>query len=183
MSIVAWIVLGLASGLLGNMVIPGKRSQGLILTCLIGIAGALVGGWAASTLFPRPYPARILQPVHLAHRHRRVSHSAARLPPGGRQPGRAPVTSNATRPEAQSSGRSQTPIRQATLPGTRSTRWAAMPASRSSVGTAVSAWQEAVGCVAHAYAYSRQLADLARDIVARRVQRGLGTNFPPEGRT
>ena len=51
MSIIAWIVLGLAAGLLANMLIPGKRSQGLILTCLIGIGGALGGGWAATSLF------------------------------------------------------------------------------------------------------------------------------------
>jgi uncharacterized membrane protein YeaQ/YmgE (transglycosylase-associated protein family) len=49
--ILAWIVLGLGAGLLGNMLIPGKRSQGLILTCVIGIAGALGGGWAAAQLF------------------------------------------------------------------------------------------------------------------------------------
>jgi uncharacterized membrane protein YeaQ/YmgE (transglycosylase-associated protein family) len=51
MGIIAWIVLGLAAGLLANMLIPGKRSQGLIITCLIGVAGALGGGWAASKLF------------------------------------------------------------------------------------------------------------------------------------
>ncbi len=51
MGIVAWIVLGLAAGLLANVLIPGKRQQGLILTCLIGIAGALLGGWAATKLF------------------------------------------------------------------------------------------------------------------------------------
>ena len=51
MGIIAWVVLGLASGLIANMLIPGKRSQGLILTCLIGIAGALGGGWVASRLF------------------------------------------------------------------------------------------------------------------------------------
>jgi uncharacterized membrane protein YeaQ/YmgE (transglycosylase-associated protein family) len=51
MGIIAWIVLGLGAGLLGNMLIPGKRSQGLILTCVIGIAGALGGGWAATRLF------------------------------------------------------------------------------------------------------------------------------------
>ena len=51
MGIIAWIVLGLAAALLANMLIPGKRSQGLILTCLIGIAGALGGGWAATELF------------------------------------------------------------------------------------------------------------------------------------
>jgi uncharacterized membrane protein YeaQ/YmgE (transglycosylase-associated protein family) len=51
MGIIAWIVLGLAAGLLANMLIPGKRSQGLIFTCLIGIAGALGGGWVATKLF------------------------------------------------------------------------------------------------------------------------------------
>jgi uncharacterized membrane protein YeaQ/YmgE (transglycosylase-associated protein family) len=51
MGIIAWIVLGLAAGLLANMLIPGKRQQGLILTCLIGIAGALGGGWAATKIF------------------------------------------------------------------------------------------------------------------------------------
>ena len=51
MGIIAWIVLGLVAGLLANMLIPGRRSQGLILTCLIGIAGALGGGWTATELF------------------------------------------------------------------------------------------------------------------------------------
>ena len=51
MGIVAWIVLGLGAGLLANMLIPGKRSQGLIITCVIGIAGALLGGWLATKLF------------------------------------------------------------------------------------------------------------------------------------
>ena len=50
MSIIAWIVLGLGSGLLASTV-TGGRSQGLILTCVIGIAGALGGGWAATRLF------------------------------------------------------------------------------------------------------------------------------------
>jgi uncharacterized membrane protein YeaQ/YmgE (transglycosylase-associated protein family) len=51
MGIIAWIVLGLAAGLVANMLIPGRRSQGLILTCLIGVAGALLGGWVATKLF------------------------------------------------------------------------------------------------------------------------------------
>jgi uncharacterized membrane protein YeaQ/YmgE (transglycosylase-associated protein family) len=51
MSIIAWIVLGLAAGLLANMLVPGKRSQGIILTCLIGIAGAVGGGWVATAAF------------------------------------------------------------------------------------------------------------------------------------
>jgi uncharacterized membrane protein YeaQ/YmgE (transglycosylase-associated protein family) len=51
MGVIAWIVLGLVAGLLANMLIPGRRSQGLILTCVIGIAGALAGGWVATRLF------------------------------------------------------------------------------------------------------------------------------------
>src|SRR5271155_221483 len=51
MGIIAWIVLGLVAGLLANMFIPGRRSQGLILTCVIGVLGALGGGWAATELF------------------------------------------------------------------------------------------------------------------------------------
>jgi uncharacterized membrane protein YeaQ/YmgE (transglycosylase-associated protein family) len=33
------------------MLIPGRRSQGLLFTCLIGVAGALLGGWLATKLF------------------------------------------------------------------------------------------------------------------------------------
>jgi uncharacterized membrane protein YeaQ/YmgE (transglycosylase-associated protein family) len=51
MGIIAWIVLGLIAGLIANVLIPGRRSQGLILTCIIGIVGALLGGWVASKVF------------------------------------------------------------------------------------------------------------------------------------
>ena len=51
MGIIAWIVLGLGAGLIGNMLIPGRRSQGLVLTCVIGVVGALLGGWLATKLF------------------------------------------------------------------------------------------------------------------------------------
>jgi uncharacterized membrane protein YeaQ/YmgE (transglycosylase-associated protein family) len=51
MGIIAWIVLGLIAGLIANMLIPGRRSQGLLLTCVIGIVGALLGGWVATKLF------------------------------------------------------------------------------------------------------------------------------------
>ena len=38
-------------GIIANMLIPGRRQQGLILTCVIGIVGALLGGWIATKLF------------------------------------------------------------------------------------------------------------------------------------
>jgi len=50
-SIIAWIILGLVAGLIANLLIPGRRAQGLIVTCVIGIAGALLGGWVATRLF------------------------------------------------------------------------------------------------------------------------------------
>src|SRR5258708_36901249 len=56
MGIIAWIVLGLGAGLLANMLVPGRRSQGLILTCLIGIAGAMAGGWAPTKIFHLHHP-------------------------------------------------------------------------------------------------------------------------------
>ena len=39
MGIIAWIALGLGAGLPANMLIPGRRSQALPLTCVIGVAG------------------------------------------------------------------------------------------------------------------------------------------------
>jgi uncharacterized membrane protein YeaQ/YmgE (transglycosylase-associated protein family) len=50
MGIIAWIVLGLLAGLVASR-LTGGRSQGLILTCVIGILGALAGGWVATKLF------------------------------------------------------------------------------------------------------------------------------------
>jgi len=54
MGIIAWIILGLATGLTANMLITGKGSAGLTTTCLLGAAGGLLGGWAATSLFLAP---------------------------------------------------------------------------------------------------------------------------------
>jgi uncharacterized membrane protein YeaQ/YmgE (transglycosylase-associated protein family) len=54
MGIIAWIILGLAVGLLANMLIPGRRPQGLALACAISISGSLLGGWAGTRLFRLP---------------------------------------------------------------------------------------------------------------------------------
>jgi uncharacterized membrane protein YeaQ/YmgE (transglycosylase-associated protein family) len=51
MSIIAWIGLGVVAGLIANMLFPGRRQQGLILTCVIGMAAALLGGWVTTKLF------------------------------------------------------------------------------------------------------------------------------------
>lgn len=45
MGILAWIVLGLLAGLLAKFLLPGADPGGLIMTMLLGIAGAMVGGY------------------------------------------------------------------------------------------------------------------------------------------
>jgi uncharacterized membrane protein YeaQ/YmgE (transglycosylase-associated protein family) len=49
-SIIAWIVLGLLAGMIAKAIMPGGERGGLILTTLLGIAGALVGGFLATAL-------------------------------------------------------------------------------------------------------------------------------------
>jgi uncharacterized membrane protein YeaQ/YmgE (transglycosylase-associated protein family) len=48
MGILSWILLGLIVGLLAKWIMPGKDPGGVIVTMLLGIAGALVGGAIAS---------------------------------------------------------------------------------------------------------------------------------------
>lgn len=50
MGILSWIVLGLIVGALAKWIMPGDDPGGLIVTTLLGIAGALVGGFLASAL-------------------------------------------------------------------------------------------------------------------------------------
>jgi uncharacterized membrane protein YeaQ/YmgE (transglycosylase-associated protein family) len=50
MGIITWILLGLMAGALAKWIMPGKDPGGLIITILIGIAGAVVGGWIGSVV-------------------------------------------------------------------------------------------------------------------------------------
>jgi uncharacterized membrane protein YeaQ/YmgE (transglycosylase-associated protein family) len=50
MGIVAFIVVGLIAGLLAKLLVPGDDPGGLIVTTLIGIAGAFVGGLVVNLL-------------------------------------------------------------------------------------------------------------------------------------
>jgi uncharacterized membrane protein YeaQ/YmgE (transglycosylase-associated protein family) len=49
--ILGWIVLGLIVGALAKLIMPGKDPGGFIITILIGIAGTLLGGFIARTIF------------------------------------------------------------------------------------------------------------------------------------
>jgi uncharacterized membrane protein YeaQ/YmgE (transglycosylase-associated protein family) len=48
MSFLAWIVLGLLAGFIGSKIV-NKRGEGLILDILLGIVGAVLGGWLFNT--------------------------------------------------------------------------------------------------------------------------------------
>ena len=50
MGIFAWIVFGLIAGALAKWIMPGKDPGGMIVTMLIGIAGAVVGGFIGNFL-------------------------------------------------------------------------------------------------------------------------------------
>ncbi len=53
MSWIAWIVVGLIAGLLAKMAMPGTADEpgGWIGTALLGIVGAVVGGWVSTLMF------------------------------------------------------------------------------------------------------------------------------------
>lgn len=48
MSILAWIILGLLAGFIGSKLV-NKRGEGLILDIVLGVIGAVVGGWLFRT--------------------------------------------------------------------------------------------------------------------------------------
>jgi len=50
MGIFSWIIFGLIAGLLAKAIMPGKDPGGWIVTMLLGIAGAVVGGFVATLL-------------------------------------------------------------------------------------------------------------------------------------
>jgi len=50
MGIFAWIVLGLIAGVLAKFIMPGRDPGGLIITVLLGIGGAVVGGFIGTQM-------------------------------------------------------------------------------------------------------------------------------------
>ncbi|MDG1819688.1 MAG: GlsB/YeaQ/YmgE family stress response membrane protein [Porticoccaceae bacterium] len=48
MGFISWIILGLLAGILAKYIMPGKDGGGFVVTALLGIAGAFVGGWLGS---------------------------------------------------------------------------------------------------------------------------------------
>ncbi|WP_028935146.1 GlsB/YeaQ/YmgE family stress response membrane protein [Pseudonocardia spinosispora] len=51
MGIIGWIVVGLVVGALAKLIMPGKDPGGIIVTILIGIVGAILGGFIGKAIF------------------------------------------------------------------------------------------------------------------------------------
>ena len=51
MGILAWILLGLVAGALARFIMPGQQGGGIILTAVLGVVGALVGGFLGTYVF------------------------------------------------------------------------------------------------------------------------------------
>ncbi|MEO5634619.1 GlsB/YeaQ/YmgE family stress response membrane protein [Gaiella sp.] len=51
MGIIAFIILGLLAGILAKAIMPGEDPGGIIVTAIIGIVGALLGGFIAAAVF------------------------------------------------------------------------------------------------------------------------------------
>jgi uncharacterized membrane protein YeaQ/YmgE (transglycosylase-associated protein family) len=50
MSIIGWILFGLVVGIVGKLLMPGRDPGGFIITIILGIAGALIGGFIGQSL-------------------------------------------------------------------------------------------------------------------------------------
>jgi uncharacterized membrane protein YeaQ/YmgE (transglycosylase-associated protein family) len=49
-AIIGWIIIGLIAGALAKLVMPGDDPGGIFITIILGIAGALVGGFLAGLI-------------------------------------------------------------------------------------------------------------------------------------
>ena len=54
MSFLAFLILGLLAGAIAKLILPGKQGGGWFVTLLLGVVGALLGGWLGSLILGRP---------------------------------------------------------------------------------------------------------------------------------
>jgi uncharacterized membrane protein YeaQ/YmgE (transglycosylase-associated protein family) len=50
MGVIGWIILGLLAGMIAKAILPGDDPGGLIVTTIIGIVGAVIGGYIAANV-------------------------------------------------------------------------------------------------------------------------------------
>ena len=51
MTIIGWIIIGLLAGAIAKLILPGRQGGGWLITLVLGLVGALLGGWLGSLLF------------------------------------------------------------------------------------------------------------------------------------
>ena len=50
LAVLGWIIFGLIAGLIAKAIMPGRDPGGAIVTILLGIVGAVIGGWVGKAL-------------------------------------------------------------------------------------------------------------------------------------
>jgi len=51
MGFIAFLILGLIAGAIAKAILPGRQGGGWLITLLLGVIGAFLGGWLGSLLF------------------------------------------------------------------------------------------------------------------------------------
>jgi uncharacterized membrane protein YeaQ/YmgE (transglycosylase-associated protein family) len=51
MSFLAFLLLGLIAGAIAKLILPGRQGGGWFVTLLLGVVGAILGGWIGSMIF------------------------------------------------------------------------------------------------------------------------------------
>ena len=54
MGFFAFLILGLIAGAIAKAILPGKQGGGWIITLILGVVGAFLGGWLGGLLFNAP---------------------------------------------------------------------------------------------------------------------------------
>jgi len=51
MGIIGFLILGLIAGAIAKLIIPGKQPGGWFITLILGVIGAILGGWLGGLIF------------------------------------------------------------------------------------------------------------------------------------
>ena len=51
-SLLSWLITGLVVGLIARALVPGRQSLGIIMTIVLGVVGAILGGLVSMALWP-----------------------------------------------------------------------------------------------------------------------------------